>query len=278
MSVTSSAGAPADIALKERHRAMWASGDYPRIARELVAPLGRDLVTALGIGPGDRVLDVAAGTGNASVPAALTGADVTASDLTPELLEAGRADAPDARVRWEVADAESLAYADGSFDVVMSCIGVMFAPHHQQAAAEMARVCRPGGRIGVLSWTPDGTIGRLFAAMRDFMPPPPEDASPPPLWGDEEHVRELFDGALEGVTAQRRTLPVSLFADAVAFRDYFHQNYGPSLSTYRLHAAEPDRVRALDSAVAAVAEQANTATDGGLAMNWGYLLVTGTRV
>ncbi|MFC6705349.1 class I SAM-dependent methyltransferase [Flexivirga alba] len=278
MSVTSSAHTSADAVLKQRHRTMWASGNYPRIARELVAPLGRELVTALGIGPGDRVLDVAAGTGNASVPAALTGADVTASDLTPELLDAGRAGAPDARVTWDVADAEALPYADGSFHIVMSCIGVMFAPHHQQAAGEMARVCRPGGRIGVLSWTPDGTIGQLFAAMRDFMPPPPPGAAPPPLWGDEQHVRELFDGVLEQVTAQRHVLPVSFFSDAAAFCDYFHHYYGPSVSTYRLHADEPDRIQALNSAVTEVAERANTATDGGFTMDWGFLLVTGYRV
>lgn len=268
---------PADLALKERHREMWASGDYPRIGRELVAPLGRELVAALGIRPGERVLDVAAGSGNASVPAAAAGADVTASDLTPELLDAGRQAAAEAAIRWEVADAEALPYPDRSFDVVMSCIGVMFAPHHQRSADEMSRVCRPGGRIGVLSWTPDGTIGRLFAAMRDFMPPPPEGASPPPLWGVEQHVRELFNGTLDQVAVQRHTLPVSFFADAVAFREYFHHNYGPSLSTYRLHANDPARVRALDSAVEELIDSESTTTDSGLAMEWGYLLVTGIR-
>lgn len=268
---------PADLALKERHRAMWASGDYPRIARELVAPLGRELVAALGIGPGDHVLDVAAGTGNASAPAAATGAEVVASDLTPELLDAGRASTPDPRLRWEVADAEALPYRDSSFDVVMSCIGVMFAPHHQQAADEMSRVCRPGGRIGVLSWTPEGTIGQLFAAMRDFMPPPPEGVSPPPLWGVEQHVRALFDGELTSIIVERRTLPVTRFTDAAQFRDYFHHNYGPSLSTYRLHANDAARIRALDTAVEELIAGESTGGDE-LAMEWEYLLVTGVRV
>ncbi|GAB3485084.1 class I SAM-dependent methyltransferase [Flexivirga lutea] len=278
MSVIPVAGAPADAALKDRHRAMWASGDYPRIARELVAPLGRELVTALRICPGDLVLDVAAGTGNASVPAALAGADVTASDLTPQLLAAGRAAAPDSGIRWQTADAEALPYPDASFDVVMSCIGVMFAPHHRRAAGEMARVCRPGGRIGVLSWTPDGTIGKLFAAMREFMPPPPEGASPPPLWGDADHVRQLFDGTLEQVQTRRHSLPVTFFTDPAAFRDYFHHNYGPSLSTYRLHADDPERIRALDTAVEELAAGANTSAAGDLTMEWEYLLFTGTRV
>lgn len=269
---------PADLALKERHRSMWASGDYPLIARELVAPLGRELVAALDVGPGQHVLDVASGTGNASVPAARAGAAVTASDLTPELLDAGQRTAPDAGVHWEVADAEALPYADRSFDVVMSCIGVMFAPHHRRAADEMSRVCRPGGRVGVLSWTPDGTIGRLFAAMRDFMPPPPEGASPPPLWGDEPHVRELFGSTLESIAVERHTLPVTRFSSATDFRDYFRDNYGPSLATYRLHANDPGRTRALDAAVEEVATTHNTAADGGFAMEWGYVIVTGTRV
>lgn len=268
----------ADLAVKERHRSTWASGDYPRIARELVAPLGRELVAALGIRPLERVLDVAAGTGNASLPAARADADVTASDLTPELLDAGRETAGEVQLRWEVADAEALPHSDRSFDVVMSCIGVMFAPHHERAAAEMSRVCRPGGRIGVLSWTPQGTIGRLFAAMRDFMPPPPEGASPPPLWGNEDYVRGLFATTLTSITAQRRTLPVTHFTGAAEFRDYFHHNYGPSLSTYRLHAADLGRTRALDAAVEGVAVTGNTATDGGFAMEWEYLIVTGVRV
>lgn len=270
--------APADLALKERHRSMWASGDYPRIARELVAPLGRALITALDIGPGQRVLDVAAGTGNASLPAARAGAEVTASDLTPELLDAGRGAAPDTAIRWQVGDAEALPYPNSSFDVVMSCIGVMFAPHHRRAADEMARVCRPGGRIGVLSWTPDGTIGRLFTAMRDFMPPPPDRASPPPLWGEEQHVRDLFAGSLTSVTVGRHTLPVSQFTGPADFRDYFHHNYGPSLAVYRLLADDGNRTRALDAAVEGVAAAANNAPDGGFAMEWEYVIVTGIRV
>ncbi|MFF9718842.1 class I SAM-dependent methyltransferase [Streptomyces sp. NPDC014603] len=149
----------ADRALKAKHRAMWAQGDYPAVAAELIPGLGAVLVEACGVGPGDRVLDVAAGTGNAAIPAALAGAEVVASDLTPELLETGRRLAEDrgARLSWETADAEALPYEDASFDTVLSCVGVMFAPHHRAAADELLRVCRPGGTIGLVSWTPEGS-------------------------------------------------------------------------------------------------------------------------
>ena len=160
--------------LKARHRAMWASGDYPSMVETFLLPLGPRLVEACGIGPGMSVLDVAAGTGNASIPAARAGADVTASDLTPELLDAGRrrAELDGLELEWVEADAEHLPFDDASFDVVMSSIGAMFAPHHGDVADELARVCRPGGTIGLLSWTPEGMIGALFRTMAAFVPPP----------------------------------------------------------------------------------------------------------
>ena len=178
--------------LKTRHRAMWASGDYPRMVETFLLPLGPRLVDACGIGAGDRVLDVAAGTGNASIPAARLGAQVVASDLTPELLEAGRRRADGLEIEWVTADAEQLPFESGSFDVVMSSIGVMFAPHHQSAADELVRVCRPGGTIGLLSWTPEGMLGALFRTMKEFAAPPPPGVQSPPLWGSEEHLAGLF--------------------------------------------------------------------------------------
>src|SRR5690606_23808127 len=161
-------------------RAMWASGDYPTLAAELIAPLGRRLVEAVGIGPGDRVLDVAAGSGNAAIPAALRGADVVASDLAPELFVAGRRAAlgAGAELAWREADAEALPFDDESFDAVISSVGVMFAPHHQTAADELVRVTRSGGRIGILSWTPEGFIGEAFRTMKPFAAPPPPGAQP----------------------------------------------------------------------------------------------------
>ena len=182
-----------DSELKARHRAMWASGDYPDMVETFLLPLGPKLVEACGISPGNVVLDVAAGTGNASIPAAKTDAQVTASDLTPELLEAGRARAESEglALEWVQADAEQLPFEDGSFDVVISSIGAMFAPHHQQVADELVRVCRLGGKIGLLSWTPEGLVGALFRTMGPFVPAPPPGAQPPPLWGSEQHVSRV---------------------------------------------------------------------------------------
>ena len=166
---------PADTDLKARHRAMWASGDYPSMVETFLVPLGPRLVEASGIGAGMDVLDVAAGTGNASLPAAERGAKVTAGDLTPELLDAGRqrAEAAGLELEWVEADAERLPFEDESFDAVISAIGAMFAPNHQATADELVRVCRPGGTIGLLSWTPEGVIVGLFRTLKPFAPPPP---------------------------------------------------------------------------------------------------------
>ena len=267
----------ADRALKARHRAMWASGDYPRIAAEVVAPLGPVLVEAAGVVAGQRVLDVAAGSGNAAVPAALRGADVVASDLTPELFDAGRRAAAAAGValRWDEADAEALPYADASFDVVLSCIGVMFAPHHATAAAELVRVCRPGGRIAVLSWTPSGFLGRLLATMKPFAPAPPPGAQPPPLWGDPDHVTALLGDAVTDLTVERRTLRVDRFAEPAAFREYFRSHYGPTIAVYRALADEPERVAALDDALVELVRGFDHGTSGTV-MDWEYLIVTAT--
>src|SRR6476620_10522807 len=203
----------ADSDLKARHRAMWASGDYPSMVETFLLPIGLRLVDACGIAPGTRVLDVAAGSGNASIPAAQRGARVTASDLTPELLEAGRQDAESQGLEldWVEADAEHLPFEDESFDLVMSAIGVMFAPHHQEAADELVRVCRSGGTIGLLSWTPEGMIGGLFRTIGPFAPPPPPGAQPPPLWGGEDHVRALLGDHVEFEKLEREVLEVTAF-------------------------------------------------------------------
>lgn len=268
----------ADRALKARHRAMWASGDYPRIAAEVVAPLGQVLVEAAGVVAGQRVLDVGAGSGNASVPAARRGADVVASDLTPELFDAGRraAAATGVDLRWEEADAEALPYEDGAFDVVLSCIGVMFAPHHAAAAAELVRVCRPGGRIALLSWTPSGFLGQLLAAMKPYAPPPPPGAQPPPLWGDADHVSALLGDAVTDLSFERRTLRVDRFAEPAAFREYFRSHYGPTIAVYRSLADDPERAAALDDALVDLVRRFDHGTSGTV-MDWEYLVVTATR-
>jgi SAM-dependent methyltransferase len=272
---TDTATIDADLALKARHRAVWASGDYPAVAAEVVAPLGPILVEACRVGPGDTVLDVAAGTGNAAIAAALAGAAVVASDLTPELFDAGRTRAADlgAKVTWREADAEALPFDDDAFDVVLSSIGVMFAPHHQAAADELVRVCRPGGRIGLLNWTPEGFIGRLFQTMRPYSPPPPPGAQPGPLWGDESHVRALLGDRVTDVQAQLGTLRVDRFPQPDGFRAYFTRNYGPTIATYRSLAGDPERTAALDADLDALAAGFD---EGGGAMSWEYLIVTAT--
>jgi SAM-dependent methyltransferase len=267
---------PADRALKRKHAAMWASGSYPTVVEEIVGPLGGILVGTVGVASGQRVLDVAAGTGTSALPSARVGAEVTATDLTPELLQIGMATAIEEglEMTWQTADVEALPFADSSFDVVLSCIGVMFAPHHQQAADEILRVCRPGGTIGVLSWTPEGFIGQLFAAMKPYAPPPPPGASPAPLWGHADHVRSLFGDRATDLVARQQSLRVDRFHDGAEFRDFMKTNYGPTIAVYDAIAAEPSRVDALDADLAALGEQ--FLTDG--VMAWEYLLVTTRRV
>ncbi|MGW5669556.1 class I SAM-dependent methyltransferase [Micromonospora sp. NPDC003776] len=265
-----------DQGVKARHRRMWALGSYATVAAEVIPELGATLVRAAGVGPGERVLDVAAGTGNAAIPAALAGADVVASDLTPELLEIGRALAAErgARLDWQEADAEALPYADGEFDRVLSCVGVMFAPRHQASADELVRVCRPGGTIGLANWTPEGFVGQLFAVMKPYAPAPPPGAQPPPLWGREEHVRALFGDRVTDIVAQRRSVTVDRFAGPEEFRDYFKAHYGPTVAVYRAIAGEPERVAALDRDLADLARR-HLGADGG--MGWEYLLLTARR-
>jgi len=263
----------ADGALKTKHRAMWASGNYSAVVTDVVAPLGPILVDAAGIKAGDLVLDVAAGSGNAAIPAARAGARVIASDLTPELLETGQKLAAEAGVQltWETADAEALPYGDSEFDAVLSCLGVMFAPHHQTSADELIRVCRPGGTIGLLSWTPSGFIGQMFATMRPYAAPPPPGAQPPPLWGSEDHVRELLGDRVEQVRTETRTLRVTHYTSPEAFRDYFKTNYGPTISAFRFIADDPERVAALDHDLAELGQRFDIGTDS-YVLDWEYLI------
>jgi ubiquinone/menaquinone biosynthesis C-methylase UbiE len=268
----------ADRALKAKHRAMWALGDYPALAADLIPDLGKVLARACRVRRGDRVLDVAAGSGNAAIPAAQAGANVVACDLTPELLEAGRAQAAQLGVelQWRQADAEALPFANGEFDTVMSCLGVMFAPHHQASARELVRVCRPGGTIGLLSWTPEGFIGQMFATMKPYAPPPPAGAQPPPLWGNEDHVRSLLGNAVTEVTAQRKTVRVSLFSRPADFRDYFKARYGPTIAAYRGIARDPEQTAALDHGLADLARGHDHGTTTTV-MDWEYLLLTARK-
>jgi ubiquinone/menaquinone biosynthesis C-methylase UbiE len=258
--------------IKAKHRAMWALGDYDRVATEVVHDVGALLVSGAHIKPGERVLDVAAGSGNASIPAARAGAHVTATDLTPELVQIGRDRS--ARlgldIAWDEADVEHLPFADNEFDVTISAIGVMFAPFHQPVADELVRVTRPGGRVAVINWTPEGFIGQLFATMKPFAAAPPPGASPGPLWGNEEHVRTLFGDQVSSLRAERHTLRVENFASGAAFRDFFATYYGPTIAAYRNVADDAERTAALNQALAGLGDEHGAGSGG---MEWELLLV-----
>ena len=263
--------------LKAKHRAMWASGDYPSMVETFLLPLGPELVDAAEITSGTRVLDVAAGTGNASVVAAQRGADVVASDLVPELLEAGRRRADEAGVAldWIQADAEALPFDDGSFEVVMSAIGVMFAPYHQVAAGELVRVAQPGGRIALLSWTPDGMLGALFRMMGQFAPAPPPGAQAPPLWGGEEHLDGLFGDRLQVTRQYRDVLQVTAFSQATDYGQHFKDRYGPTIAI-RANAEKNGLADEFDAALDALCEEWNRGSGDQARFDMEYLVTVGT--
>ena len=272
------ATADADRTLKAKHAAMWAMGNYDAVATEVIPSLGPVVVDAVGITSGDRVLDVAAGSGNAAIPAALTGATVVASDLTPELVEIGRQRSRDRElaIDWQIADAEALPFDDASFDAVISVVGVMFAPHHQATADQLVRVTRPGGRIGLVSWTPEGFIGQMFVAMKPYAAPPAAGAQPAPLWGDPAHVQSLFGDRVTDLETRKASLVVDLFATAEAFRDYFKRNYGPTIAVYRNIADDPEKVAALDRDLVELARRFGLDGDQ-RTFEWEYLVATARR-
>ena len=218
---------------KQRQRAMWAAGDYATLS-EYIRHVGEHLVESAGVDRGDRVLDVACGTGNAAIPAARAGAEVTGLDITAELLEGGRRKAAEAgvEVEWVEGDAEDLPFADDSFDRVFSSFGHMFAPRHRQTADEMTRVCREGGQIGICCWTPEGVTGELFGAMASYMPPPPDFAQPPLLWGTEAHVRDMF-GSASDFRFERRVATIE-WDSAEGFADFFMARFGPFVTAQQV--------------------------------------------
>lgn len=257
------------------HRTVWALGDYALMAEEVMAPLGPVLVEAAGIRPGVRVLDVAAGSGNISLPAAATGASVVSSDLTPELLQRSqaRAMAHGLTIDYREANAHALPFGDGEFDVVISAIGVQFAPDQQRAADELVRVCRRGGTIGVISWTPEGFFGRMLATIRPYRPSLSQAVPPAALWGRAGYVTGLLGDRVGRITTARKTLPVNRFDSAEAVHSYFKNHYGPTIEAYanighnRVLAAELD---------AQLVELAEHYLDNGT-MSWEYLLVTAEK-
>ena len=230
-------------------KSVWALGDYHRFAKATVWPLGPILVSACGVRPGHRLLDVAAGTGNVAIRAAQAGASVVAADLTPENFDAGRRAAREAGVEleWCEADAASLPFADAEFDVVTSCFGAMFAPDHRAVAGELLRVCRPGGVIGMMNFAPADAAGDFFGLVAAYAPAAPPDALPPLLWGTEDHLRSLFAGGVQSLDITRQ----EYLEEASSAREYFElfrDSFGPMVAIYAGLRNEPARMAELDEA------------------------------
>jgi SAM-dependent methyltransferase len=228
---------PVDLsALKKRQMSTWASGDYAVIGTTLQL-VGETLAEACDVNWDERVLDVAAGNGNATLAAARRGGRVTSTDYVAALLDRGaeRAQAEHLEVTFQTADAEALPFESESFDVVLSTFGAMFAPDHNTVAAEMARVCRPGGRIGLTNWTPEGFIGELFKTLGRRLPPPAGLQSPA-LWGDETHLRALFAGRSTSIVTTRRLFNFR-YRSAEHFIDVFRAWYGPVHQAFRVLSA-----------------------------------------
>jgi len=275
--MSSTDAARAKGAERAKAREVWALGDYDRIARHLLEPFGPTLVHACRIGPGVHVLDVAAGTGNVALAAARAGASVVASDLTPALIETGRRRAAERglSVEWVEADAEALPFADAVFDAVTSSVGVMFAPDQVTAAEELLRVCRPGGVLGLVNWTPESWSARLFGVLAAHVPPPP--GPPPVLWGDEDHIRGLLSDGLDTLDTLRHDLVVDHFATPADLVRFYTEHFGPVIAVRSALAGEPARVDALDRDLLAFAEETDEGGPDGALYRLEYLLAVGRR-
>lgn len=266
---TGTAMAPVDQfgAIKARQQVMWASGDFAVIGTTLQI-VGEQLCEAADVRSGERVLDVAAGNGNATLAAARRFADVTSTDYVPDLLERGRrrAEAEDLAVTFQVADVEALPFDTASFDVVLSTYGAMFAPNHAQTARELLRVCRRGGRIGLASWTPDGFIGQLLRLVGAHVPPPASVQSPA-LWGDEAHLAELFADAAR-ISHTRRSFAFR-YRSPEHWLHVFRTFYGPVLKAFA--ALDARGQAALEADILALLRQHDNGDTTGLVVPGGYL-------
>jgi ubiquinone/menaquinone biosynthesis C-methylase UbiE len=261
--------------LKRTHRLTWAAGDYAAVAEQIDEAPPRDLLARAELGPGLDALDVATGTGNIALRAAAAGATVVGLDLTPELFGTARrrAERLGVTVEWIEGDAEQLPFEDQSFDAVISVFGCMFAPDHKATAMELARVLRPGGRMAVCAWTPDGNIGQFFMTVAKHMPPPPEGFQPPILWGTEDHAGELFDGT--GVQLEFEHAAVEFFDEsAQAFLAEYEAKLPPIVAAKA--ALEPDgKWQALRDELEALYESHNEADDGSYRAPGEYLVISG---
>jgi len=266
--------APDLAAIKERQRATWASGDFSVVGITLQI-VGESLAEAVDVCAGDRVLDVAAGNGNATLAAARRFAQVTSTDYVPALLAKGRerAQAEALPVLFRTADVEDLPFDDGSFDIVLSTFGSMFAPDHERTAAEMLRVLRPGGRIGMANWTPEGFIGRLFKVVGAHVPPPAGVRSPA-LWGTESHIVDLFGASSSALRCARRRFKFR-YRSASHFIHVFREYYGPTHKAFA--ALDVGQARAIERDITALLDELNTGGAGSLVVPSEYLEIVITK-
>ena len=265
---------PDFAAIKARQQATWASGDFSVIGTTLQI-VGESLAETAGVNAGERVLDVAAGNGNATLAAARRFADVTSTDYVPALLDRGRAraQADGLPVAFEVADVENLPFADASFDVVLSTFGAMFAPDHRRTAGEMLRVVRSGGRIGLANWTPDGFIGRLFKVIGAHVPPPAGLASPA-LWGTEAHVQTLFGAEAAGIRCERKFFNFR-YRSAAHWVQVFRDFYGPTHKAFA--ALDAAGAAAMERAITALLDEMNVGGPATLVVPGAYLEIVVTK-
>ena len=265
------------VALKTAHKAIWASGDYPAVAQHIDAGPPAAVVAAAGVSAGDRVLDVATGSGNAALAAARLGAQVTGLDLVPDLLDVARHRAAEEGLDLELVagDAEALPFADGAYDRVLSVFGIQFAPRHQVTADELVRVTTPGGTIALVNWAPDGLIGRVLKTVGSYMPKPPEFASSPALWGDEDHVKGLFARHDVDVSFERLTTPWR-FDSAEGFMRFFEERYGPVIKAREKLSADGtwDRCRA---DIVELLSSSDEGSDGAYVSHSAYVVATVRR-
>lgn len=254
---------------KTIQRNVWNNGEYSDLS-PYIADVGELVVARAGITRGMSVLDVACGTGNAARPAARAGANVVALDLTPKLLAAGeaKARAEGLTIEWREGDAEQLPFENGRFDRVLSTFGHMFAPRHQQTASEMARVCRAGGVIVTATWLAEGSVGEVFKASGAYMPPPPDYATPPILWGREDHVREMFAGVAKSFEFERHVNRIE-WESVDAFADFFMARFGPMVTARQMLG---DRFGELRAKVVEIWKRVNESTDGRFVLPQQYLL------
>jgi ubiquinone/menaquinone biosynthesis C-methylase UbiE len=263
-------------ALKTGHRTMWAAGDYPSVAAHIDDVPPRELLARLPDLAGLEVLDVATGSGNLALREAAAGARVTGLDLVGDLLAVARERAAGAGLdaTWVCADAEALPFADASFDVVTSIFGIQFAPRHKVTAAELVRVLRPGGTLGLVNWTPGGLIGRLFGVMGRHLPAPPSFVSPPPAWGDEAHVRALLGEQVSAISFTRAVNRFA-FASLEEYATFFEDNYGPTLVARERLGAEGWASCAAD--LRALYEELGTTGPDGFTIDSEFVTIVATR-